>query len=282
MYTMKNELKQTLNWEVEQQELQSGSVAIKGKYALCRTDTGEILNICSDRYRPFYNSDLIRLVDKIEKISTFKLQGFEEFRKGRRLLAFLKNDEPGILGGEKVEDFLIIGNSHNSSSKVFAGMSNYMFRCENQFSGDLYSLRVKHVASLDVEKINPQIIVNNYHKNRTRLDQQVQEMMNTRLNWEDVLRYVDLLVEEAEPINPRTDKIARPSKRKREILDSVHREMDDLGHTVWGFYNGITFYSSNILKGRSGFGITNGLGERLNRIAWKYSQRAINRNQLTR
>ena len=276
---MKNELKQTLNWEVEQQELQTGSVAIKGKYALRRTDTGEILNICSDRYRPFYNSDLLRLVDKIEKISTFKLQGFEEFRKGRRLLAFLKNDEPGILGGEKVEDFLIIGNSHNSSSKVFAGMSNYMFRCENQFSGDLYSLRVKHVAGLDVEAINPQVILNNYHQNRTRLDQQVQEMMNTRLNWEEVLRYVDRLVEEVEPINTRTEFISRPSKRIREILDSVHREMDDLGHTVWGFYNGITFYSSNILKGRSGFGITNGLGERFNRIAWEYSQRVVNRNK---
>lgn len=279
---MKKELKQTLNWEVEQQELQIGNGTIKGKYALRRTDTGEILNICSDRYRPFYNSDLIRLVDKIEKISTFKLQGFEEFRKGRRLLAFLKNDEPGILGGEKVEDFLIIGNSHNSSSKVFAGMSNYMFRCENQFSGDLYSLRVKHVAGLDVETINPQVILNNYHQNRTRLDQQVQEMMNTKLNWEEVIRYVDRLVEEVDPIVLRTEFNSKPSKRRREILDSVHREMNDLGHTVWGFYNGITFYSSNILKGRSGFGITNGLGERFNRIAWEYSQRAVNRNQVNR
>ena len=105
---MKNELKRALNWEVEQQELQTGNVAIKGKYVLQRNDTGAILNICSDRYKPFYNYNLLRLVDDIEKISSFKLMGFEEFRKGGRILAFLKNDKPGVLGGEKVEDFLII------------------------------------------------------------------------------------------------------------------------------------------------------------------------------
>ena len=32
------------NWEVEQQELQTGSVAIKGKYAIRRTDTWRIEN----------------------------------------------------------------------------------------------------------------------------------------------------------------------------------------------------------------------------------------------
>ena len=79
---MKNELKRALNWEVEQQELQTGNVAIKGKYVLQRNDTGAILNICSDRYKPFYNYNLLRLVDDIEKISSFKLMGFEEFRKG--------------------------------------------------------------------------------------------------------------------------------------------------------------------------------------------------------
>lgn len=277
---MKNELKQTLNWEVEQQELQTGNVAIKGKFALRRTDTGKILNICSDRYKPFYNQDLLRLVDKIEKISPFKLEGFEEFRNGSRILAFLKNDQPGILGGEKVEDFLIIGNSHNSSSKVFAGMSNYMFRCENQFSGDLYSLRVKHVTGLNAENINPQNILDKYYQNRNRLDQQVKGMMNTKLNWEEVLRYVDRLIDEVDPIDLQTEFIQKPSKRKREILDSIQREMKDLGNTVWGFYNGITYYSSNILKGRSGFGITNGLGERFNRLAWEYSQRKVNHSNV--
>ena len=274
---MKNELKRTLNWEVEQQELQTGNVAIKGKYVLQRNDTGAILNICSDHYKPFYNYNLLRLVDDIEKISSFKLMGFEEFRKGGRILAFLKNDKPGVLGGEKVEDFLIIGNSHNSSSKVFAGMSNYMIRCENQFSGDLYSLRIKHINGQNEETFNPQIIVNNYYENRKHLDQQVNGMMNTELNWDEASRYIDRLIDEIDPIETEINLIQKPSTRKREILDSVHREMNDLGNTVWGFYNGITFYTSNILKGKSGFGITNGIGERINRLAWECSQRKVNR-----
>ena len=276
---MKNELNQTLTWEVEQQQLQIDNGDIKGKFALRRTDTGEILNICSNRYRPFYNSDLLHLIDKIENSSSFKLEGFEEFGKGKRILAFLKNDQTGILGGQEVKDFLIIGNSHNSSSKVFAGMSNFMFRCENQFSGDLYSLRAKHVTGFVADKIDPKIILNNYHQNRNQLDVQVKEMMNTKLDWEEVIRIVDRLIDEAEPIVLKNELNSKNSKRRHEILDSIHREMDDLGRTAWGFYNGITYYTSNKLKGKSGFGITNGLGERFNRLAWEFSQRAVNRER---
>ena len=81
---MKNELNEKLNWEVEQQELRIGDPSNKSKIAMLRSDTGEILNVCSDRYRPFYNRDLIQLVDKIEMNSSFKLEGFEEFGRGKK------------------------------------------------------------------------------------------------------------------------------------------------------------------------------------------------------
>jgi hypothetical protein len=275
---MKNELNEKLNWEVEQQELRIGDSKNKSKIAMLRSDTGEILNVCSDRYRPFYNRDLIQLVDKIEMNSSFKLEGFEEFGRGKRLLAFLKNSCPGTLGREEVADYLIIGNSHNSSSSVFAGMSNNMFRCENQFTSDLYSLRVKHLSNLNAAAIDPQIILNTYRENRERLDQQVQEMMLARLDMDDMMRIVDRLVDEVEAREMNVDFNSKSSNRRHEIKDCVRRELAYFGQNVWGFYNGITYYTSNILKGRSGFGITNGLGERLNRLAWEYCKRCVNRN----
>jgi hypothetical protein len=38
-------------------------------------------------------------------------------------------------------------------------MSNYMFRCENQFTSDLYPLRLKHINDQHGNVINPKTII---------------------------------------------------------------------------------------------------------------------------
>jgi hypothetical protein len=53
-------------------------------------------------------------------------------------------------------------------------------------------------------------------------------MMNTKLNWEEVLRIVDKLIDDSDPIVLRDELNLKNSKRRHEILDSIHREMDDL------------------------------------------------------
>lgn len=53
-------------------------------------------------------------------------------------------------------------------------------------------------------------------------------MMNTKLDWEEVLRIVDKLIDEADPIVLKDELNLKTPKQRHEILDSIHREMDDL------------------------------------------------------
>lgn len=68
----------------------------------------------------------------------------------------------------------------------------------------------------------------------------------------------DKIMEVPMPIN---------NKQTLLLLDCIEREILDLGPTLWGVFNGVTRYTSNHLKGTQGFGVVNGLGEKMNREA---------------
>jgi len=269
---MKTKLNKMLNWELNLKQVQTSNQLLRGKVALTRSDNGALLNICSDQYRPFYNNDLLCLVRKIENISSFELEGFEEFGNGKKILAFLKNRRVRKLGQETVSDYLIIGNTHDTTSQLFAGMSNYMFRCKNQFSSSLYPLRAKHISGLNPNSIDPKLLLTNYMNDRNQLDRQVAMMINTPINEHQISRMINEILNRIEPIplNNETESFKK-YWRKKQIEKAVNKEMNELGQTIWGFYNGITFYTSNILQGKGGFGLTNGLSARINKIAWDVS-----------
>lgn len=273
---MKTKLNKMLNWELNLKHVQTSSEVLRGKIALTRSDTGALLNICSDQYRPFFNNDLLCLVRKIENISSFELEGFEEFGNGKKILAFLKNRQVRKLGQESVSDYLIIGNTHDTTSQLFAGMSNYMFRCKNQFSSSLYPLRAKHINGLNPNSIDPKLLLTNYMNDRDQLDRQVAKMMNTPINAQQVTQMIDAILNRIDPIPFRNESEKfQKHWRRQQIEKAVNEEMNELGQTIWGFYNGITFYTSNIFKGNGGFGLTNGLSSRVNKIAWDISLNRI-------
>jgi hypothetical protein len=59
---------------------------------------------------------------------------------------------------------------------------------------------------------------------------------------------VDRLLMKLAPEISSLDYQANERKRKVEIMNSLERETNDLGMTIWGFYNGITHYTSKCTK----------------------------------
>ena len=128
-----------LLWEVECKPIYvPGQENIASK-ALVRSDNEKLLGIRSNQYYPVFNSDMELIKERVLEHRQFSFKGYEEFQNGKRILAFFENTRDFKLCGEKVKDYLIIGNSHDATSKLFIGTSNFMFRCENQFSEKIRS-----------------------------------------------------------------------------------------------------------------------------------------------
>jgi len=273
---MKESLKMEIDWDVNREELLTVRGEKSNRFALSRTDNREILSVCSGMYEPFYNKDLMNLVERIEKLSDFKSIGFEQFQKGKRILAFLKDSSPASLVNQRADHYLIIGNSHDQSSKIFLGLSNYMFRCENQFSRELYHLRIKHTHRLDMSDEDIYDVLKKYEQGKREQIYLSKELSNRSIGKDDVHVFLQFMFPEPqvkEQMSIQENEALRRSRnRRREMMESIQLEMKDLGQNAWGLLNGVTFYTSHRIRGNSGFGNTNGTAQQLNARAWEYCQ----------
>jgi hypothetical protein len=277
---MKESLKMEIDWEVNREELTIRG-AKTNRFALTRTDTGEILSVCSGIYEPFYNKDLIQLVERIESQSNFTCIGFEQFQKGKRILAFLKDNKSTRLVNDASEHYLIIGNSHDQSSKIFLGLSNFMFRCENQFSRELYDLRIKHTHRLDLTDRDISELIFNYEAGKKKQLYLSSRLSKWEVSEEEIQEFLKFMYPDPpvtkEKVQKDHESLERSRNRRREMMESIHREMKDLGRNAWGMFNGVTFHTSNRMRNRNaGFGNTNGTAQQLNARAWEYCTKLIN------
>lgn len=272
-------LKMEIDWEVNREEL-----TIRGEkskhYALTRSDNGQILSVCSEQYEPFYNMELVRLVERIENLSNFTCIGFEQFQKGKRILAFLKDTKSSPLVDAVSDHYLIIGNSHDQSSKVFLGLSNFMHRCENQFSRALYDLRIKHTQRIELTDQDILLILEHYEKGKKKQMYLSKEFSKVEMRENEVDEFLNHMF--PEPEVKKSDSINEPkslrhaNKRRHEMMESIQLEMKDLGKNAWGLFNGVTYYTSNRMRrGNAGFGNTNGTAQQLNARAWEYCKKLV-------
>jgi hypothetical protein len=277
---MKESLKMQIDWEVNREEL-----TIRGqktnRFALTRTDNGEFLSVCSGFSEPFYNKDLLHLVERIENQSHFKCIGFEQFQKGKRILAFLKDNRSTDLVNNASEHYLIIGNSHDQSSKIFIGLSNFMFRCENQFSRELYDLRIKHTHRLEMTDRDISDLLFNYETGKKKQLYLSSQLSKFQVGEEEIHEFLRFMYPDPPITNKKmtrdNESLERSRNRRREMMKSIRLEMNDLGKNAWGMFNGVTYHTSNRMRrANAGFGNTNGTAQQLNVRAWEYCTKLIN------
>lgn len=267
---MKTELKTKLTWEVEKREIECAGNRINDKVALIRSDTNEILGIRSTNYHPFFNRDLQTLVEKVNDYRGFEFEGYQEFGNGRRILAFFRNTRKDLcLCEQPVKDYLIIGNSHDASSKLFVGTSSFMFRCENQFSEKIRSFERKHTSAVSIEEIQIGQIINSYEQGRAALYARMEKLQMIQIDRKTIDSLLHKLLETEIEICDNTSVIRiKNTNRSRKFREAIHDEMHDLGQTLWGLFNGVTRFTSSEINGA--FGNTGGTAEKMNREAMKF------------
>ena len=176
---MKNKLKKDLSWEIEVLPVQiKGQTTILNK-ALVRSDDQKLIGIRSRYYKPVFNRDLEAIKEKILRTGGFRFKGYEEFKRGKRILAFFENKKKYTLCGERVADYLIIGNSNDGSSKLLIGTSNYMYRCENMFSSKIRAFQMRHNQTFDIDAINIEEILDTYENGRQNLYRNMERLEST-------------------------------------------------------------------------------------------------------
>lgn len=254
-------LAQSFGWEVQQRELiigkQIGSEdlfddmvmnEVPNFKAIVNGSTGEVLNTPKPGYTPLHNSQLEDAAHMMAQASGGTVEGFETFQGGRKVLAFVKaENHTGSINGNKIEDYIVIGNSHDGSSSIFIGTSTTLLRCTNQFSDIQRDFNIRHSGEIAVKFEEAVAHYKRYYAQKELMYQRFTDMSNVKIDKALVDSLTDRLFDvDREAINKGEIEL---STRKANQLDSfqvsLDREMTDLGSNLWGFFNAVTHYTTH-------------------------------------
>lgn len=138
-----------IKWDITESKIFANNHQIPNHKAIFRSDNGGLLNVTKNSYTPTTNARFVEVVNRMSEITGFPIRCFDEFEGGKKVLAFLECNEPIKVLDYDFQDFMLIGNSHDSSTDFFIGNSSKMIRCSNRFSKVFRQLQVHHTAAAD-------------------------------------------------------------------------------------------------------------------------------------
>jgi hypothetical protein len=267
----------TISWEIEQKPIYSNNSQLRNYQAIFRNDNGQLLNVAKTSYTPTPNQRFVEVVEKMQEITGFPLQTYDEFEGGKKVLAFLECTEAIKVYGYDFKDYMIIGNSHDSSTGFFMGNSSKMIRCSNRFSKIFRQLQVHHTKNHDVKIDGLLRYFETYMRERKELYIKMARMHTAKIESSIKKALVERLtrMNEEEKLG-----IAELSPRKRNLIDninaSIERECLDLGDTAFGLLQGITHHTTHVRKNKEEvFGNVLGGAARINEEAFRFCEQLI-------
>lgn len=136
-----------LDYEVEKTHIHyyaNGTpVQIDGYYATHRTDNGDYLGMVKSRYQIVQNRDAFGFFDAIIDQGEAIFETAGALGNGERIFLLAKLPDDLMIGGEKIEKYIMLMNSHDGSSSVIAGLTNIRVVCNNTLQAALKGLENK-------------------------------------------------------------------------------------------------------------------------------------------
>ena len=270
---MKNELTQTLNWDIQVEPIVISDQVSKTRNALVRSDNRELMGIVSKEYCPLSNQRLMNLVDSITATGLFKLRGYDEFNGGKTVVAFLQNINPLLkLNSFPMQEYLIIGNSHDGTRPFYVGTGCTLIRCMNQFYSTLKVYQQKHTSEIEFELEEVNVIIANYKKSKNLLYDSFDGMDSVKVTEDTVERLIREIHMMLVKDNPRSfQEVFGQSPSMKSLRKSIYKEMGELGNNAFGLFNGVTWYTTHEMRnaGRD-FGKNSGTANIINQKAFRF------------
>lgn len=247
---MDGKLTSILDWEVKEQLFSPLPNQPKMFKVLSRSDNNEVLGMFSTQYQSFSNADLTELCSQLEQTGLFTIEGYTTFKKGKKVLAYLKNNNQMVqVAGHYLKNLLIIGNAHDGSSKLFIGSSYKMLRCENQFSTLLRFWEKKHLINGKKEMIDIHQLIEMFMESHAAMAQTMERWNNTNLDDAAIQSLVEYLFPLRVSKNlDDTNSLNQTLLKRKNLMDAIYSETNQLGKSFWGVFNGITFFTTHVWK----------------------------------
>lgn len=245
-----------------------GKILTSSTHKVITTEEGSPISVMKNSYNPMYNKDFTASVERMQEISGFELLGYSTFSGGQIVMSHLKNNIKDFsIGGNKIEDYLILGSSFDGRYPFFIGTSTVLIRCQNQFSRINQVERVKHTKSAPKRREELMHGLEIYFSERNKMYQNFEKLSNIKVSPEVRQLVVDYIMS-VDKTDRLEGKISTRKLNQLELLDlCINGEIKDLGENMWALFNGVTKYTTHELKSKENsfgnlFGTANYINQR--------------------
>ena len=269
-----NRILQGLCWEVVEKPIYSNNRPLSGHKAIFRSDNGGLLNVTKNSYTPTTNTRFVEVVNRMSEITGFPIRCFDEFEGGKKVLAFLECTETMQVQGHNFQDFMLIGNSHDSSTGFFIGNSSKMIRCSNRFSKVFRQLQVHHTRNHDTKIEQLLGYFQTFMQERKKLFTQMEQFAKVEIDdsIKDALVHRLTRMTHEEKLGTKELSI-RKENIYHDMWWSIDKECLALGDNLFGLLNGITHYTTHNRKTKeSVFGNCLGSLAKINTDAFEFCE----------
>jgi len=265
-----------LSFEIKTRPLmyldQIDEVAVDDNFkVIIRDDTSKVLSIMKKSYCELYNREFEKIVKEIVDISGFELNNFTEFKEGRIVLANLRNTKGDVmLFKKKIEDYLILGSSHDGSYPFFIGTAMNNIWCQNQFSRISRITKIRHTSTSADKRKELAGLIDLYMNQRELVYENFKKFQKVcipeELRRETLARVLDIKEEDMLAKKVSTRKLMQLER----LHDAFRVESGEYGETAYALFNAVTRYTTHTLNSKDKvFGNFHGVPGWLNDKAYK-------------
>lgn len=246
-----------LNWQVLEQQVHAFNhtdksfARVPNYKSLVRSDNNKSLSIMKDSYSPLQNEKAFSFFNPfIEKgLASFETAG--SLKEGRIIwvLATLNKAPIDVGGGDIVQKYLLLSNSHDGTMAVRVGFTPTRVVCNNTLSmahanSQSKLLRIKHSGKLNDRMDEVQGIVNAMDAKFEATAEQYTTLARRGISAKELELYVDIIFE----LNPNGSEREqmRTTKMREGIIklfeNGAGSHLKSAKGTWWGAYNSVTEY----------------------------------------
>lgn len=272
-------LAERLEWEVEERPIfDAHGNALPRFKGLYNDATGDLLHVVGQGYAPTTNAMIMENIEVLTERTGLTIQGFETFRGGAKVMAYLTDTTPRMVGRANYEtsNFMVIGNSNDYTSSFFTGFTNRVHRCENMFSAKNQQNRIPHTADSSrriTELMRAHELYYDSANGFFRISEQLERVTIGDHHRESFTKYVL-------DITDLQDVSARKKNQISSFQKAISTEVAAFGANLLGLFQGATRYVSRELRVKnSTFGNLVGRPAAMNARAFEYVKAIESQNR---
>jgi len=236
-----------LNWTVNKEPL----VGLDGKptesFGMFRNDNQDWLGTVGNQYRAYQNHEMAELMVGASDGLGLDVARGGTLQKGKKVFLQIPLVDK-LVGNDTIKRFLTCLNSHDGTTSISFGSSNTVVSCSNQFykiakEGGMSRFRHSSNSKERIEQAMQDMRIALGHDEQLMKNFEI--MANMPLKDEIFARIMQKTFN-VDLDKKQDDYSTRKVNTMKTIASTIESELDAKGNTLWGLFNGVTYYTNHI------------------------------------